>query len=325
MAIGKASDFKIYDDQLNGGMVETLVQQTAAFNAASRGGIRLVTNRLRGNYEYESFFQNISSLVTRRDTTSVAAATDLALPQDEHISVKINRKVGPVAQTLDAFRKIGRGANEQSLSFLVGTMIAKAMQVDQLDNAIRAGVATIGAQSTLIHNVGSTLSTSDLVDGLSKMGDMASRVVVWVMHSAAYYDLVKEQISANIDGVANFNVATATPITLNRPVIVTDSAALTATGSPDDPYYTLGLVADGIVVEDSEEELMHAEIVTGLENLVVRLQGEFAYNLGVKGAQWDVANGGANPTNAAVATTTNWDKVAADVKDMCGVRIDSYS
>lgn len=325
MAIGKASDFKIYDDQMNGGFVETLVQNTAAFNAASRGGIRLITKRLRGNYEYESFFQNIASLVTRRYTTSVAAATDLALPQDEFVSVKINRKVGPIAQTLDAFRKIGAGANDQSLSFLVGSMIAKATQVDQLDNAVRAAVAALGAQTDLQVTKGTDIVTNDLVDGLSKMGDMAGRIVIWVMHSAVYYNLVKSQITANIDGVSNFNVAQATPITLNRPVLVTDSASLIASGSPDDAYYTLGLVADAVTIEDSEEEIMHAELVTGLENLVVRLQGEFAYNLSVRGAQWDVANGGANPTNSAVGTTTNWDGILADVKDMCGVRIQTYA
>ncbi len=325
MAIGKASDFKIYDEQVNGGFVETLVQNTAAFNAASRNGIRLVTNRLRGNYEQESFFQNIGSLVTRRDTTSVAAATDLAVPQDEFVSVKGNRKVGPIAQTLDAFRKIGRGASDESLSFLSGTPIAKAVQVDQLNNAVRALVAALGAQSTLQHTKGTDIVTNDLVDGLSKMGDAANRIVIWVMHSAVFFNLVKDQITANIDGVSNFNVAQGTPITLNRPVLVTDSASLIATGSPDDAYYTLGLVADACTIEDSEEEIMHAELVTGLENLVVRLQGEFAYNLSVKGAQWDITNGGANPSDAAVGTTTNWDGIVADVKDMSGVRIQTYA
>lgn len=326
MAIGLASDFQIYDDQINGGFVETLVQNTAAFNAASRGAIRLVTNRLRGDYEYESFFSNIASLVTRRDTTDVSVVTDLAVPQSEFISVKVNRKVGPVAQTLDAFRKIGRGASDQSLSFLIGTQIAKAVQIDQLDNGVRALVAALGAQADLqVPLAGANITTNDLVDGLAKMGDMANRITIWVMHSAVYYNLVKEQIAQNITGISNFNIQSATPVTLNRPVLVTDSASLIASGSPDDTYYTLGLVADAVTIEDSEEEIMHAELVTGLENLVVRLQGEFAYNLSVKGTQWDVAAGGANPANAAIGTSTNWDAVVANVKDMSGVRIASYA
>lgn len=326
MAIGKATDFKIYNDQINGGFVETLVQNTAAFNAASRGTIRLMTNLLRGEYEYTSFFQDTSGLISRRDLTSVASATDLAVTQDEFISVKVARKIGPVAQTLDAFRKIGRGANDQSLSFLIGTQVAKGVQVDQLNNALRALVAAIGVQTDLIHDGGgNNITTTDLADGLSKFGDMADRILMWIMHSRVFWDLVKDQITLNIDGVSNFAVANASPITLNRPVLITDSTSLIASGSPDDRYYTLGLAADGCIVEDSEETTMHAELVTGLENLVVRLQGEIAYNLQVKGTKWDVSNGGANPTDATVGTGSNWDKVVADVKDMAGVRIDTYA
>lgn len=325
MATGKASDFKIYDDQINGGLVETLVQQTNAFNAASRGSIRLMDKRLRGDYEYESFFTNISSLVTRRDTTSVSAATDLALAQDEFVSVKLNRKIGPVANTLDSFRKIGRGADDQSMSFLIGTQVAKAMMVDKLNNAVRALRAAIDNVSTNTTLTAEKLDTDHLVDGLALMGDMADQVVVWVMHSKPYFDLVKNQIAANIDGVSNFNVAQGTPITLNRPVLVTDSEALRIDGSPngDYQYFTLGLVPGAATLENSEEEIIHAELVTGLENLVVRMQGEFAYNLGMKGFQWDVANGGANPTDTNVGTGSNWDKVATSYKDLAGIVIES--
>lgn len=325
MAIGKNSDFKVYDEYVHGAFIETLVQQTNAFNAASRGTIVLQDNRLKGNYEYESFMANISSLVSRRDLTSVAAATDLAQTQEEFISVKINRKVGPVAQTLDSFRKIMRSADEGSLSYLIGTQVAKAMMVDKLNNGLRAARAAIDNQSTNTTTIGTDITTAGLVTGLALMGDMADRVSCWVMHSKVYFDLVQNQIAANIDGVSNFNVATAQPVTLNRPVIITDSESLRVDGSPtgDYDYYTLGLVPNGIMIENSEEEMIHAEIVTGLENLVVRLQGEFAYNLGLKGFKWDVANGGANPTDATVATGSNWDTAATSYKDFAGVVIQS--
>ena len=39
-----------------------------------------------------------------------------------------------------------------------------------------------------------------------------------------------QNISANIDGISNFNVANAAPVTLNRPVLVTDSASLVNAG-----------------------------------------------------------------------------------------------
>ncbi len=322
MPIGKASDFKIYDEQVTGGFVETLVQNTQAFNEASRGAIRVISNRLPGAYEYESFFKNIATMVSRRDVDATTSVTDTALTQDEFVSVKLNRRVGPVAQTLDAFRKVTGQADVDSLSFLIGSQVAKAVQADQLNAGLRASVAAIGAQAGLVQSAASTITTNDLVDGLAKMGDGAGNVVAWVMHSKVFFDLVKEQIGLKVVNVSDVNIAESTPVTLNRPVLVTDSAALKVSGSPD-TYYTLGLTSGAVLIEDSEEELIHAELVTGLENLVVRMQGEFAYNLGIKGCKWDVANGGANPTDAAIATATNWDQVVADVKDMGGVRIDS--
>jgi hypothetical protein len=147
------------------------------------------------------------------------------------------------------------------------------------------------------------------------------------MHSKPYYDLVQAQITANITGVSNFNVASATPITLNRPVLVTDSPSLIVTSgtsnTPITDYITLGLAPGAVTVEDSEEEYVARFIETGKENLIVRVQGEFAYNLKQKGFKWDVGNGGANPASAAVGTTTNWDKVMASVKDLGGVIIQS--
>jgi hypothetical protein len=53
--------------------------------------------------------------------------------------------------------------------------------------------------------------------------------------------------------------------------------------------------------------------------LVVRVQAEYAYSLGIKGFKYDVANGGANPDATAVGTASNWDKVATDKKDLAGV------
>jgi hypothetical protein len=217
-------------------MSETLVQNTDAFNDASRNSIRLVTSRKRGDFAQESFFKNVSNIVTRRIVSSTSpsneAATVQTVPMDENISVKLNRKIGPIDQTFDSFRKLGSDVDLEVLSFLLGGQIAKAVQVDQLDAGLVALVAALSNQAAVTIDQGpgaspqSTIDTNTLVDGLATFGDAAGRIVMWVMHSKVFFDLVKQQITANIDGVSNFNVAEATPITLNRPVLVTDSAAL---------------------------------------------------------------------------------------------------
>lgn len=271
----------------------------------------------------------LSGLVSRRDTTSNSAATDQTLTQDEFVTVKLNRKIGPVNQSRDSFRKIMAGKTEQEMSFILGQMAAQGMQLDMLNAALLAAAAALDNQAAVKYTIASsgTLNTAGLVSGLSKFGDAASRIVCWVMHSKPYYDLVQSQITDKIPGVANLTIANGTPITVNRPVLVTDSSGLVnVTGSGSTAvttYRTLGLTAGGALVENTEEEELIVQDVTGNENLAVRVQGEFAYNLGIKGFKWDIANGAANPTDSALATGSNWDPSRTSFKDFAGVVIES--
>jgi hypothetical protein len=329
MAIGKASDFVVYQEQYQSGIVEVLTQNSKAFNDASRGAIVLNTISRRGDFSQAAFFSSVTNLISRRDTTSTSAATDLALAENEIISVKLNRKIGPVGQTRDAFRKIAMGKTSEELSFILGQQSAIAMQLDMLNSALRATRSALANQATNLYTVptNGTLNTAGLVSGLSKFGDAADQVVAWIMHSKPYYDLVANQITANILNVSNFNVAQGQPVTMNRPVIVTDSDALVVSGGSGSTaftnYYTLGLTVGGALVESTEQEELVVIDITGLENLVVRYQGEFAYNLGVKGFKYDITNGGANPADSAIATGSNWDTAMTSFKNWAGVTIQS--
>ena len=338
-AAGHLPQGLIYPELVHSGMSETLVQNTDAFNGASRNTIRLVTSRKRGDFAQESFFKNVNNIVQRRVVSSTSpenqAVTPNPVPMDEHISVKLNRRIGPIDQTFDSFRKLGDNVDLEVLSFLLGGQIAKAVQVDQLDAGLRAAVAALGNQANVTVDIGpgaspqSTMTTNTLVDGLATFGDAAGRVVMWVMHSKVFFDLVKQQITANIDGISNFNIASATPVTLNRPVLVTDSAALVTAATAFSPitqgaqYLTLGLTENAVILEDSEEEMLYTDVITGNENIVARLQGEFAYNVGVKGFRYDPANGGINPDDTALGTGTNWDAVMDSQKDFGGFIIQS--
>lgn len=326
MTIGKASNFKIYQDELRGGIVETLTQASNYFSQAG-GAIALSTVSRRGDYAKESFFKSISTIVSRRDATSVSTATDLPLTMDEIISVKLNRKIGPVTQTYDAFAKMAMSMSPEEFSMLIGGMVGKAMQVEMLNSALRAGRAALVQNTDVLYDAGTaTLTTAHLVSGLSKFGDRASTISAWVMHSKTYFDLMQHQIgtSANGDIVSGAVVQNATPATLNRPVIVTDSDALKVAGGSGSGAYTdyhiLGLTANGLVVENTETERVVIDEVTGLENLVIRLQGEYAYNLGVKGYKYDTAVG-ANPNDTNLGTSTTWDKAVTDSKDVAGIII----
>lgn len=323
MTAGLASNMKVYQEYFAARVNELLAQRGDVFNAASNGAIKLTTISRRGDYDYSSLFSNVSGIAARRDTTSLSGVTDTNLAQDEHVKVKLNRKIIPVAQTRDAFRKAFGHYSQTEFTDIVAEQAANAMQIEMCDSALLGVRAALKQQTASYYTESSlgSISTQTLVNMLKKMGDRADRIVAWVMHSKPYYDLVLNQMGQLATPFAGYQIAQGTPVTLNRPVIIVDSASLKSQlNSPDvDDYFTLGLTAGAVEVENTEEQEVVVQDVTGLENLVIRFQGEYAYNLGCKGFKWDVSNGGANPSATAVALGTNWDTHLTDVKDRAGV------
>ncbi len=318
-------DLKYINPFVQTGITETLTQAAAGMFEASRGALILQSAQKPGDFETLTFFQNIAGLITRRDPTSLSVAPDTKLQQADYNRVKINRKIGPVASTRDAFRKAG--LSRDAMDLVVGQQAGVAMQVDMLNTGIRSLRAALTADASsyvdgAADKIKSASGDNSLVDALARRGDAASAIICWVMHSKTFFDLVKEQIAADIDGVSGLVFSQASPLTMGRPVLVTDSPDLVTKDGVSagvDAYYTLGLTAGSLLMEETEGTEVITQDVTGQENLIVRIQGEYAQNIGLKGYSWDVTNGGENPTNAALATGTNWDKAFADVKDRAGV------
>lgn len=330
MAIGLASDFKIYEPEFQTAAIEELNQNATIFNGASAGAIQLIPRAQNGLYGKEAFFKDIAGLVSRRDTTSVSGVTDLAMTQDENISVKLNRKVGPVGQTLDAFRKrglLGNEAAQREMSSILGRMFAQEKLKEMANTAIIAVEAAISGVTannlSIAAETADTATTDALVRGMALLGDKAQSVRALVMHSKPFFNLMRSQIGDKVAGLSDIlTIYGATPATLGRPVIVIDAPALfDANGSLEDTYNTLFLTEGAVTLEETEDEVVVTDLVTGLENLVYRFQGEFAYNAKVKGFKWDIANGGSNPSAAALGTATNWDKVATSDKNIAGARL----
>src|SRR3546814_7925791 len=100
---------------------------------------------------------------------------------DEIISVKLNRKIGPVDQTYVSFAKVAMDMTPQEFSVLLGGMVGKSMQVEMLNSGLRAARAALANQSAVTYTVptSGTMNTAGLVSGLSKFGDAANQVGAW--------------------------------------------------------------------------------------------------------------------------------------------------
>lgn len=319
MATSLAGDFKVYNEQFQGGFIETL-QQATDLNGQAAQAIRIVNRLIQGHYEQEAFTDQVVT-VSERDITDDSSLDDVKLTQDEFVGVKKNWRIGPYAAALDAYYKTGRSPD--AMPFEIGTQAAKASIVDQLNTAIgatRAALENYGA--TVYHDASGTITTNDLIDTLAKAGDVAGNIALWVMHSKQYFDLLKNQVTNAIYRANGVSIMQGMPATLDRPVLVTDSVDLIeddGISSGVDEYHVLGLYSGAIEIAISEAPRVFIEQVTGYTNLKLRWQAEGAYNLKLRGFQWDITNGQASPTNAELKTGSNWDAVVADRKLLAGV------
>lgn len=316
MAITTVADMKVYEAQFQSGLVETLQQNTNAFNAASNGAIVLRSAEVKGNFQQSAFYAKTSGIISRQDLTSTSALTPVKIAQEENVAVKLHRKAA-VDLTQKAAKMVGVTLDEFIFAF--GQDYAKDMQADMLNMALLAARVALANESSVTNDItGETtksISHKALLQTLAKFGDAASNIAAWVMHSQQYYELGIQGITDNVTGVTDGIIRRVDVPGLGRPILVTDSASLIDSSD----YFVLGLAAGGIDVNQSEAVNTVIQDVTGLEQLVVRHQSEYAYNLGVKGFKWDISNGGANPDDSAVGTAGNWDKVASDSKSLAGV------
>lgn len=331
MATTTATQVVIYEEQFHGAFVETIQQNVDAFNEASRGALMFDTRELQGQYEQESFFDEVSNIARRdptNDSSNTPAATALTL--DEFIGVKLHRRNGPYEWNISAANLAGFDPEEFSLA--VGEQAAVAIPQEMLDRvlgALEAKLDNIAALSVDREAASpSTLRTVDLANGLKNFGDKASSIICWVMHSVPFFDLLIEQLGSSASTVATMpwgmSLFEGTPVTLNRPVIVTDSTSLISladesTGEP--VYSTLGLTRRAAQATLSEMPLAVAEgPITGSDNLFIRWQSEYGYNVKLRGCEYNTGNG-ANPTDADVANASNWTTQVADNKLLPGVII----
>jgi hypothetical protein len=321
-------DFVIYNDELHTGITEVLEQRAIAMNAASQNTVRLVTQSLLGEFEKTTFFDVIDNLVQERDPTSVAAVTATSIEQSEHVSPKVNRRIGPNKNTLDKFKKIG--ATPALRSFILGQQSGKAVSLDYLNTGLTALATAITSEANLVIDV--TAGTDDdkrisrvrLNRARALLGDAGNQIRAWVMPSAPYWSLVEDALTSNLTGLADVVVYGGLPGTLGMPVYMTDSPALIdldPAGDDSEPaaYTILGLTEGALTLTQSEETDSASEIITGLANLVVQWQVEYAFNVKVKGFSFTTA--APSPTNAQLGNGANWTYVLTDIKSGPGVAL----
>ncbi len=81
----------------------------------------------------------------------------------------------------------------------------------------------------------------------------------------------------------------------------------------------LSLAESAAIVHDGSDVITNIETSNGQTRIETTMQMDYSFGLGLKGYTWDEANGGKSPSDAEIATGTNWDKVATSIKHTAGV------
>lgn len=315
--------FIIYEDELYSGMYEVEAQNTELFNAASSNTMNIIPREHIGDFSKEAFFTNTADAVTRRDITSGSAGAATDLSSDELIGVKLYRRY-QFDKKLTDIKRIGY--TEQEYSFIVGQQIAKAKMKDMLNSGLLSLSTALGKQVANYLDITSdspnTLNYDSIPALLAKFGDRSPALRHVVGHSKPIHDLLGDALTVTVENVAGTSINQGSIPSMGKGLSMTDSSDLIVTDGVStgvNAYKTMFLQQDALRIEQSEAETVSGGEVDGFENLLVRVQGEYAITVKVKGFEYSDA--GVNPADGALGTAGNWAKVATDTKDTAGVYI----
>ncbi len=308
---------KVFNDYVMPSTIELVAQEVDKFNAASGGAITLSTDGFTGDFARESFFQTLAAAQRRVDRYAAqasASATDLVELQNS--MVKVAGGFGPVRYEPSQMTWLQR-PTQQGIA-AASEAFAKILMQDQLNSAVASAVAAIENTAAATNDVSASAGMSyTAINGANALfGDASSLIAANVMDGACYHSLVDENI-ANSGRLFQYGNILIVDI-LGKAVIVTDAPALRESGTPN-KVKVLGLAQGGAMVNNTSDVISNIETSNGQTRIETTMQVDYTFGLGLKGYTWDETNGGKSPTDAELATGSNWDKTATSVKHTAGV------
>lgn len=317
------SDLAVFSEYAYTTMTEMQDQQVQLFNNATRGGLIMQTGNHQGDYSDEAIWAKISGLVRRRNAYGSGAVTEKVLEHLVDTSVKVAAGTPPVRIDPGMLKWIQRSPEEAGV--VVGRQMAEDSIADMLNTAILCYAAAVGQVTSVNydHTGVGPMSLIALNKGAAKFGDRASALVAWVLHSKSAFDIYGEALT-NANRLFVFGNVRVIEDGFGRPLVVTDSPNLVIPdggGAGTDHYRALGLTPGAVMVSQNGDFTDNVETKNGDENIIRTYQAEWSYNVSVQGFAWDKTNGGKSPTDAALGTSTNWNRYATSDKDLAGVMV----
>lgn len=320
------SDLQVFQEYAYSSRREVLDYNINLFNAATAGGLILRNGDHMGDFSDEAFWATLSGIIRRRNPRTNNAVSEINLSMLLATSVRVGTGTNPIRLDPAWMRWIGKSPEEAGIKF--GESLAQDTMLDMVNTSVGALLAAMantgGKMNVDATTIGDgTMSHRALVRGGAAYGDAMGNLACWVMHSTPWFDLLGNNLE-NTEQLFQFGTVVVKTDPLGRPFVITDLPSLHHAAGADpvaDPerFFSLGLTPGAVVIEENPDFDQNLDTKNGTENLVRTWQSEWSYNLGVKSFTWDKTNGGAAPTNAALQTAANWDRVAQHDKSLPAV------
>ncbi len=321
------SDLAVYSEYAYSAFSETLRQQVDLFNAATGGAIMLQSAAHQGDFSDVAFFAKVTGgLVRRRNAYGSGTVAEKVLKHLVDTSVKVAAGTPPVRLDPGQFRWIQQ--NPEVAGAAMGQQLAVDTMADMLNVGLGSVYSALSQVSAVVYDATGNTAPDDgptwnnLNNGQAKFGDQSSQIVAWIMHSTPMHKLYGNNLN-NSERLFTYGTVNVVRDPFGKLLVMTDSPNLFEAGSPN-VYRILGLVPGAVMIGQNNDFDANEETKNGDENIIRTYQAEWSYNVGVEGFAWDKANGGKSPTDAALFTSTNWDKYATSEKDLAGVVVEVH-
>lgn len=311
------SQMQVFNDYIMPATIVSLDQMIDKFNAGSAGAITLSTEGMTGDFLRDSFFASLAAARRRVDRYAAqASATPTDLTELSRSTVKIAGGFGPVRYEPSQMSWLQRPTQQGVQA--ASTAFAELLLQDQLNTAIAALVAALENNAAVTNDVSASAGmTYTAINGAHALfGDASGQIVANVMTGTVAHKLIGDNLT---NGTRLFEASNVNVIDiLGKAVIVTDAPALYEAGTPNKSK-VLGLVNGAAAVTNASDIITNVETTNGQTRIETTFQADYSFALGLKGYSWDETNGGKSPTDAELATGTNWDKSAQFDKLTAGV------
>jgi len=310
------SDMKVYSREIQSSVLETIPQMLEAFNGASNGAIQMSMDGFEGDFIKNAIYSSFESSKYRVDryaANGAKAATDLA--QIEGVGVKV---AGAFKMAFEPAQMTYLLKNPAEGIEVISRGVSEGIFQDMLNSGIASATAAFannaGVTNDITAGTNAVVTQVALNDTYAKFGDASQQIVANIMNGIVYHQLINEAL---VNTATLFTAGNVRVIDVQGKIsVVTDAPALT---NATTDYRVLGLTTGGIVINNGSDivNTMGEDVTKDRAELISHT--DYTFGVNVKGYAWDVTNGGKSPTDAELATGTNWDKYVSNDKHTGGV------